>query len=311
MMALETIPIIGRNPRNFILQTKESISVPITAQASRLGTSAFSDAAPVELRPNATSEDVKAVVRSVYRHLLGNDYLMASERLVIPESLLGDGKITVKEFVRQVAKSELYKTKFFYNNFHSRVTELNYKHLLGRAPYDQAEISDHLDLYEANGYDADIDSYIDSLEYQTAFGENIVPYYRDLVTTGVGQRTVGFTRLFALYRGYAGSSNAQLQGNYPRLVTEIARGMASTIVAPGSAYTRPSLMGVPVNSTFGGSKAFGSGRLYRVEMAAISGSGYPSVRRSNKVLIIPYEELSNNMQRVQRQGGKIASITPL
>lgn len=285
--------------------------MPITAQASRLGTSAFNDAAPVELRPNSTKEDVKAVVNAVYRQLLGNDYLMASERLVIPESLLRDGKITVKEFVRQVAKSELYKTKFFYNNFHSRVTELNYKHLLGRAPYDQAEISHHLNLYETQGYEADIDSYIDSPEYQAYFGENIVPYYRDLVTTGVGQRTVGFTRLFSLYRGYATSSRSQLQGNYPRLVTELARGTASTVVAPGSAYTRPSLQGVAVNSTFGGSKAYGSGRLYRVEVAAINGPGYPKVRRSNKAVIIPYEELSNHMQRVQRQGGRIASITPL
>lgn len=285
--------------------------MPITAQSSRLGTSAFSDAAPVELRPNATQDDIKAVIRAVYRQLLGNDYLMASERLVIPESLLRDGKITVKEFVRQVAKSELYKTKFFYSNFHSRVTELNYKHLLGRAPYDQSEISSHLDLYETKGYEADIDSYLDSQEYQTSFGENIVPYYRDLVTTGVGQRTVGFTRLFSLYRGYATSSRGQFQGNYPHLVTEIARGTASTVVAPGSTYTRPSLQGVPVNSTFGGSTAYGSGRLYRVEVAGIAGPGYPRVRRSNKAVIISYEELSDHMQRVQRQGGKIASITPL
>jgi phycocyanin-associated rod linker protein len=285
--------------------------VPITAQASRLGTSAFSDAAPVELRPHATEADVNAVISAVYRQLLGNDYLMASERLVIPESLLRDGKITVKEFVRQVAKSELYKNKFFYNNFHSRVTELQHKHLLGRAPYDQSEISDHLNLYETQGYDADVDSYIDSAEYQASFGENIVPYYRDLVTTGVGQRTVGFTRLFSLYRGYATSSRGQLQGNYPRLVTELARGTASPVVAPGSAFTRPSMNGVQVNSAFGGSKAYGSGRLYRVEVAAIAGPGYPKVRRSNKAVIIPFEQLSEHMQRVQRQGGKIANITPL
>jgi phycocyanin-associated rod linker protein len=276
-----------------------------------LGTSAFSDSAPIELRPNASKDDVNSVIRAVYRQLLGNDYLMASERLVTAESLLRDSKITVKEFVRQVAKSELYKTKFFYNNFHSRVTELNYKHLLGRAPYDQSEISYHLDLYETKGYDADINSYIDSPEYQSYFGENIVPYYRDLVTTGVGQRTVGFTRLFSLYRGYATSSRAQFQGNYPKLVTEVARGTASTVIAPGSTYTRPSLQGVPVNSAFGGSKAYASGRLYRVEVAAIAGPGYPKVRRSNKAVIIPFEELSDHMQRVQRQGGKIASITPL
>jgi phycocyanin-associated rod linker protein len=35
------------------------------------------------------------------------------------------------------------------------------------------------------------------------------------------------------------------------------------------------------------------------------------VRRANKAVIISYEELTPHMQRVQRQGGKIASITEL
>jgi phycocyanin-associated rod linker protein len=150
----------------------------ITTAASRLGTSAFSNATPVELRPTAVESDVEAVISAVYRQLLGNDYLMKSERLTSAESLLRDRKITVQDFVRQVAKSELYKSKFFYNSFQTRVIELNYKHLLGRAPYDEAEVIHHLDLYETKGTTADIDSYIDSPEYQGNFGENIVPYYR-------------------------------------------------------------------------------------------------------------------------------------
>jgi phycocyanin-associated rod linker protein len=164
--------------------------VAITAAASRLGTSAFSDAPRLELRPNATREDIESVIRAVYRQLLGNDYLMKSERLASAESLLRDGKSTVQDFVRQVAKSDLYKSKFFYNNFQTRVIELNYKHLLGRAPYDESEVIYHLDLYQNKGYDADIDSYIDSVEYQSSFGNYIVPYYRGFETQ-TGQKTVG------------------------------------------------------------------------------------------------------------------------
>lgn len=287
----------------------------ITTAAARLGTSAFSDAASIELRPNATSGEVEAVIQAVYQQVLGNPHLLKSERLVIPESLLRDRKITVQEFVRQVAKSELYKQKFFYNNFHSRTIELNYKHLLGRAPYDQSEITEHMNLYQSQGFDADIDSYIDSPEYQAYFGDNIVPYYRDLVTTGVGQRSVGFTRLLQLYRGYANSDRAQLIGSTPRLVKDLARNTASGVVPPsgvaGGFAFLPAQKGDASYSAFGGSKAFGSGRLFRVEVAAISGPGYPKVRRVNKAVIIPYEELTPHMQRVQRQGGKIASITPL
>jgi phycocyanin-associated rod linker protein len=277
--------------------------------------SAFSDAAPVELRPNATSGEIEAVILAVYQQVLGNPHLLKLERLVIAESLLRDRRITVQEFVRQVAKSELYKQKFFRNSFQSRTIELNFKHLLGRAPYDQSEISDHMNLYQSQGFDADIDSYIDSFEYQASFGENIVPYYRDFVTTGKGQKAAGFPRLLQLYRGYANSDRAQLIGNAPRLVKDVARNTASAIVPPsggaGGFAFLPALKGDASHSAFGGSKAFGSGRLFRVEVAAITGQGYPKVRRVNKAVIIPYEELTPHMQRVQRQGGKIASITPL
>jgi phycocyanin-associated rod linker protein len=294
---------------------KENLQVAITTAASRLGTSAFSNAAPVELRPNASQDDIEAVIRAVYRQLLGNDYLMKSERLVGAESLLRNRISSVQDFVRAVAKSELYKTKFFYNSFQSRTIELNCKHLLGRAPYDESEIVYHLDLYQTKGYDADIDSYIDSPEYQQNFGENIVPYYRDLETkgSGAGQRTVGFTRLFQLYRGYATSDRSQFGGTSPRLAGELGRNSATAIVASGSnGYSyRPSAKGTPVNSSFGGSAIFGDRRLYRVEVAGIAGPGYPRVRRSNKAVIIPFEQLSDHMQRVQREGGKIASITPL
>lgn len=287
----------------------------ITTAASRLGTSAYSDAAPLELRPYSTPRDIEAVILAVYQQVLGNPHLLTSERLVIAESLLRDRKITVQEFVRQVAKSELYKEKFFSNNFQSRTIEHNYMHLLGRAPYAQSEISDHLNLYENKGFDADIDSYIDSPEYQVNFGENIVPYYRDLVTTGVGQRSVGFTRLLQLYRGYANSDRAQLTGNTPRLAKDLARNTSSGVVPPSGAAGgfafQSAAKGDASFSAFGGSKAFGSGRLFRVEVAAITGQGYPKVRRVNKAIILPYEELTAHMQRVQRQGGKIASVTPL
>jgi phycocyanin-associated rod linker protein len=222
---------------------------------------------------------------------------------------LRDRKITVQEFVRQIAKSDLYKQKFFHNSFHSRTIELNFKHLLGRAPYSQSEITEHMDRYQNEGYDADIDSYIDLPEYQNYFGENTVPYYRDFVTTGVGQRSVGFPRILQLYAGYANSDCAQLSGTAPRLVKGLAQN-TSTSVSNGTGFLA-ALKGEASYSAFGGSKAFGGGRLFRVEVAAISKPGYPKVRRVNKSVVIPYEELSNHMQRVQKQGGKIASIVEL
>ncbi|MEH2137958.1 phycobilisome linker polypeptide [Nostoc sp.] len=287
----------------------------ITTAASRLGTEPFSDQSPVELRPNATKEDIERVIAAVYRQVLGNNYILASDRLESAESILRDGKNTVQEFVRQVAKSELYKTKFFYDNFQTRVIELNYKHLLGRAPYDESDVVFHLDLYQTKGYEADIDSYIDSPEYQSSFGENIVPYYRGF-NTQTGQKTVGFSRIFQLYRGYASSDTSQLKGKSSRLASELGRNSASIVVPPSGASSGFSYVasekGVTPNSTFGGAGTFGKeGRLYRIEVAGVFGAGYPSTRRVNQAVVIPYEELSSYFQRVVKQGGKIASVKPL
>jgi phycocyanin-associated rod linker protein len=288
--------------------------VAITVAASRLGTSAFDSVAPVELRPNWSQDDAKAVIRAVYRQVIGNEYIMESERLKSAESLLTNGSLSVREFVRAVAKSELYKNKYFYNNFQTRTIELNFKHLLGRAPYDESEFVYHLDLYQNQGYEADIDSYIDSAEYLENFGENVVPYYRGFATQ-TGQKTVGFTRMFQLYRGYANSDNSQLGGGVPRLAGELGQNTASAVVAPGNTYkaSRSRNLGVGTTPTkaLGGSVPFGSpNKVYRVEVSGMTGPGYPRVRRGSKAFFVPYEQLNNTLEQINRQGGKVASITP-
>jgi phycocyanin-associated rod linker protein len=286
----------------------------VTTAASRLGSAPFGESQPVELRPNWSESDAKAVINAVYRQLLGNDYLMASERLTSLESLLRNGQLSVRDFVRAVAKSELYKTKFLYPHFQTRVIELNFKHLLGRAPYAEAEVIEHLDRYQNEGYDADIDSYIDSAEYEANFGDSIVPYYRGFsYQPGYGQKTAGFTRIFQLYRGYANSDRSQLAGQSSRLATELARNSASAVVAPSGSSSsgwsyRPSQRGITPNRTFGRPTDEGN-RLYRIQVAGANLPRYPKVRRINTEYVVPYDQLSSTLQRISKAGGKVASVT--
>jgi phycocyanin-associated rod linker protein len=286
--------------------------VAITTGASRLGTSAFKETGPVELRQYWSAENAKAVINAVYRHVLGNTHLMSSERLPALESLLNDGQLTVREFVRAVAKTELYKEKFLYPHFHTRVIELNFKHLLGRAPYDESEVIEHLDRYQTEGYEADIDSYIDSVEYGEKFGDSIVPYYTGFEYQ-TGQRTTGFTGLFSLYRGYANSDLSQISGASSSLAANLARNSASAIVAPsggggGFAY-KASEQGTMPNRVFGRSAVGSTDRLYRIEVSGLNLPRYPKVRRVNKEYIVSYEQLSNTLQQINKLGGKVASVT--
>lgn len=198
------------------------------------------------------------------------------------------------------------------SDFHTRVIELNFKHLLGRAPYNEAEVVEHLDRYQNEGFDADVDSYIDSDEYETNFGDATAPYYRGF-DNKVGDRTVGFTRMFRLYRGYANSDRAQAEGNNSRLASELGQNTVSAIVGPsggneGWAY-RPAKGGAMATRAFGRSSTGSGDRLYRIEVASANLPRYPQVRRVNREYIVSYEQLNSTLQRINKMGGKVASVT--
>lgn len=285
----------------------------VTVAASRLGTAAF-DQAPVELRANYSQDDAQVVIRAVYRQVLGNDYIMSSERLTAAESLFTNGFISVRDFVRAVAQSELYKQKFLYPNFQTRVIELNFKHLLGRAPYDEAEVIEHLDRYQNEGFEADINSYIDSDEYTENFGDSVVPYIRSFEVQ-TGHRTVGFTRMFSLQRGYANSDRAQIAGNASRLAQELARNSVSAVVGPsgnveGWSFRRSEGDSIPGQS-LGGSTGFSTDdQIVRIEVAGLCTPRYPRIRRSSRAFFVPVSRLNDKLREIHNMGGRVASISP-
>lgn len=265
--------------------------------ARRLGFSAFNQAAPLEWRPNASQGELDAIVRAVYRQVLGNDHIMSSERLVSAESLLRGGEISVRDFVRSVALSELYRTKFFQSNAQNRFIELNFKHLLGRAPYDQSEVAVHGAIYHEHGYEAEINSYIDSDEYTESFGDNVVPYFRGFATTR-GQKTVGFSRIFKLYRGYATSDRSASGSQRSRLDQEVALNLASSVLI---GTTGNSLVG-----TSGGSRD----HLYRILVTQRANARTKTrIRRSFAEYLVTYEQLNSTLQRINSQGGRVVSLT--
>ncbi len=200
-----------KNWRRWMVST---FANPVANSAIRLGTQAFDKTDPVELWPNDSLDTVEIVIRAVYKQVLGNAHVMESERLVVPESQLKNGELSVREFVRQVAKSELYQSRFT-DCYRYRAMELNFKHLLGRAPQNFAEMKAHSAILDTEGYEADIDSYLDSDEYQNAFGENIVPYYRGYSSTP-GQTMVEFTNMLQLLKS-ASSSDKDLTDKRPRV----------------------------------------------------------------------------------------------
>lgn len=209
---------------------------PVISQASRLGVGLFEDTDPVELQSDASSEDIETIVRAVYRQILGNAYVMESERLTVPESQLKQGEISVREFVRRVAKSDLYRSRFFDNCPRYRAIELNFKHFLGRAPESYAEMAAHSAILDREGFEGEIDSYLDSDEYQAEYGEDTVPFYRGYKTQ-IGKSMVGFPHLFQLLRGACSSDKGTAQGTRPHLSEAIINNQPETVIAPSGVWS--------------------------------------------------------------------------
>jgi phycoerythrin-associated linker protein len=240
----------------------------------------------LELRPDSTIEDIQTIIRGVYKHVLGNPHIMESERLVTAESQLCNRSISVREFVRLVAKSDFYKSRYFESCAPYRFVELNFRHLLGRAPQDQREVSEHIVRCVAEGYDAEIDSYIDSEEYQNAFGENRVPSDRG-TSTEANYKQVGYNRMFVLDRGPAQIDSAVTAS---QLVYNIATNSPNKI-KPSSATV------------------IGSGTEKRFKILA-TGFKFDSRRRvSTTEYLVPATKMTPQIQRIQRAGGRIVSIT--
>nr|WP_115093419.1 phycobilisome rod-core linker polypeptide [Synechococcus sp. UW106] len=177
-------------------------------------------------------EDVaslETVISASYRQVFGNAHVMDFERCSELEAQLRDGRLTVREFVRGLAKSSFYKDRFFRSVAPQRGVELTFKHLLGRAPETQAEISAKIALQAEHGHDGLVDSIVDSAEYLEVFGSDVVPYARSW-SSPADLSTAAFPMLAALQRSFAGSDSAR--GGSPALTRSLANGVAPRISLP-------------------------------------------------------------------------------
>lgn len=243
------------------------------------------EAPKVELRPNFTESTLQEVIRAAYKQVFGNAHLLECDRQTSAESLLRDGDITVRGFIRMLAQSELYRSLFFDSSSQYRFIELNCKHFLGRAPLNQAEISAHVQTYNNSGYEADIDSYIDSDEYIMAFGENTVPSPRSSSDPSTVSN-VGFNRAYSLYRGNATSDSDKSA----KLISDLAANLPTPIVAP----------------TAGGGTPGSNNKRFRIKATKAS---IGSINRvSNISYDVNYDQLNAKIKNLHRTGAKILSI---
>ena len=275
--------------------------------APYLGIERFANDRNKENWSNASGQDKSVIIRAVYRQVLGHQYVMNSERLDGAESLFRNGYLSVRELVRTVAKSGLYRARFFENCNPYHFIELNFKHLLGRAPQNKEEMLHHFTILQEQGYDAEIDSYIDSAEYQDRFGEQEVPYLHGFGYSK-GQQGLQFGYMLQLARSVGASVRGDLLKTQSRLNPAVHSEKPLPVVSPntkGSTFRAVSADGVTRQGVGAGEE----GRVFRVEIAGFN--NYRLHKRSNRVRFIPFNKLLQYQQQIHREGGRVVSLTPV
>lgn len=131
----------------------------------------------------------QAVIQACYRQVFGRP-VYEGQRLQSAENRLENGDITLREFIRILAKSELFRKMYWTSLYITKAIEYIHRRLLGRPTYGRQEINSYFDICAKKGFYAFIDAIIDSKEYSEAFGEDTVPYERYLTPGGLQLRKV-------------------------------------------------------------------------------------------------------------------------
>nr|YP_009399316.1 phycobilisome linker polypeptide [Kapraunia schneideri]ARW68922.1 phycobilisome linker polypeptide [Kapraunia schneideri] len=120
------------------------------------------------------------VLRAAYRQVFERDinsFSINYEFVDIEKSFI-NSDLNVKNLIKQLGFSNLYRKEFYSLYPNIKVIELGTKHFLGRAPSNQAEIRYYNQILASSGLQSFISTLIDSSEYNHLFGNNIVPYRR-------------------------------------------------------------------------------------------------------------------------------------
>ncbi len=133
------------------------------------------------MKTGLSTTEKNDVVKAAYRQIFERDITKAySQSISYLESQVKNGDISMKEFVRRLAKSPLYRKQFFEPFINSRALELAFRHILGRGPSSREEVQQYFSIVSNGGLSALVDALVDSQEYSDYFGEETVPYLRGL-----------------------------------------------------------------------------------------------------------------------------------
>ena len=136
-----------------------------------------------------TEASTQGVIRAVYVQVLGT-VGYAGEQLTVEEIKLENGDISLRDFIRQVARSKAFRKRYWSGLYITKAIEVMHRRLLGRPTFGRWEINSYFDTAARQGFYGVIDAMLESREYNDAFGQDTVPYERFISPADLNARRV-------------------------------------------------------------------------------------------------------------------------
>ena len=136
-----------------------------------------------------TEASTQAVINAVYIQVLGNSGY-AGERMTSSEARLENGEISLRDFIRCIARSDAFRRRYWNGLYVAKAIEVMHRRLLGRPTFGRWEIDALFDTAARKGFYGLVDALLDSKEYQECFGDDTVPYERFITPKDLNTRRV-------------------------------------------------------------------------------------------------------------------------
>ncbi len=135
------------------------------------------------------------LIMAAYRQIHNEQQMLKSHRQPFLESQLKSGQITVKDFICGLVSSDSFRRLVYDSNNNYRFVEICIQRILGRNVYGDREKFAWSIVLGNKGLNAFIDALLNSEEYLSNFGDNIVPYQRRRILPQRGQGEVSFAHM--------------------------------------------------------------------------------------------------------------------
>jgi phycobilisome rod-core linker protein len=142
-----------------------------------------------------TASDFDVLIAAAYRQIFNEQQMTVFSRQTALESQLKASQITVRDFIRGLATSDIFRSRNYDTNNNYRFAQMCVQRILGREVYNEREKLAWSTVLATKGLKGFIDDLLGGEEYLSNFGYSTVPFQRRRILPQRSEGELPFARM--------------------------------------------------------------------------------------------------------------------